>query len=298
MWTVRAGCGVGMLLTVVAGFVACSTQDEPGGGHGGEGVGGGGGTPAAGSKHGGEGGGGVSPGGAGSGGGGFAEIGGYRVLEAFDDVDADVIVGWPEQKRVAVGDFGGREIKVFDIDATEAGIELTQTFEPGDLLEGADGLHGLAKYGDDFVASQQGYPPLYDRALTNPPGALDPEVVNGERWRRAEVPAVNGHGTARAVAGFYAALAGGQLLGPALMGELVRTRGEEEDLVVGGAREWGLGVGVDADGYGMGGTGGSFGWWSEAGGYAMAFMTGHVGTHDRGARLENAVREALGLPPL
>nr|WP_167880633.1 hypothetical protein [Nocardioides guangzhouensis] len=55
---------------------------------------------------------------------------------------------------------------------------------------------------------------------------------------------------------------------------------------------------MDSDGYGMGGTGGSFGLWSEAGQYAAAFLTGHVGTHDRGERLENAVRDVLGLPPL
>ena len=48
----------------------------------------------------------------------------------------------------------------------------------------------------------------------------------------------------------------------------------------------------------MGGTGGSFGWWSEAGQYAAAFLTGHIGTHDRGDRLENGVRSVLGLPPL
>jgi len=29
------------------------------------------------------------------------------------------------------------------------------------------------------------------------------EVVNGAAWRAAEIPAINGHGTARAVAGFY-----------------------------------------------------------------------------------------------
>ena len=36
-----------------------------------------------------------------------------------------------------------------------------------------------------------------------------------ERWRRAEIPAVNGHGTARAVAGLSTrALACGRLLSP------------------------------------------------------------------------------------
>ena len=156
----------------------------------------------------------------------------------------------------------------------------------------------LTGFAEDFLESQRGYPDLNHRAIGNPPGARDAAVVNGERWRRSEVPAVNGHGTARGVAGLYAALAQGRVLSPALMEELVRTRGEEPDLVVGGGHEWGLGVGVDADGFGMGGTGGSFGWWSRSGRYAAAFMTGHVGTHDRGERLENAVREALGLPPV
>ena len=123
--------------------------------------------------------------------------------------------------------------------------------------------------------------------------------MNGERWRRAEVPAVNGHGTARAVAGFYVALAHGRLVSPALLDEMTRRRTPEPDLVMGGDdREWGLGVAVDPGGYGMGGTGGSFGWWSTEGSYAAAFLTGHIGTFERGDRLENAVRDVLRLPPL
>jgi hypothetical protein len=70
------------------------------------------------------------------------------------------------------------------------------------------------------------------------------------------------------------------------------------DRVVGSDVSWGLGVGVDEDGWGMGGTGGSFGWWSQAGRYALGFVTGHVAGHDRGGRVENAVRSCLGLDPL
>ena len=109
---------------------------------------------------------------------------------------------------------------------------------------------------------------------------------------------MNGHGTARAVAAFYAALAHGRLIGADLLAEMTTGRGIEPDLVVGDEREWGLGVAVEADGYGMGGVGGSFGWWSETGRYAAAFLTGHIGDHDRGDRLENVVREVLGLPAL
>jgi CubicO group peptidase (beta-lactamase class C family) len=149
-----------------------------------------------------------------------------------------------------------------------------------------------------FQAAQETRPELYRRALANPPGARDPRVVNGERWRRAEVPAVNGHGTARSVAGFYAALSRRRLVGRALLDELTTRRGPEPERVLGDEREWGLGVVLDADGYGMGGVGGSFGWWSEVGQYAVAFVTGHIGDYERGDRLENAVREVLGLPSL
>jgi CubicO group peptidase (beta-lactamase class C family) len=163
-----------------------------------------------------------------------------------------------------------------------------------DLARVAD----LTGFDAGFRASQEAAPELYRRAITNPPGARDPRVVNGRRWRRAEVPAVNGHGTARAVAGFYEALAHGRLVGAAVTEELTRGRGVGPDLVIGDEREWGLGVVLDPDGYGMGGVGGSFGWWSEAGQYAVAFLTGHIGDHDRGDRLETEVRDVLGLPPL
>lgn len=78
------------------------------------------------------------------------------------------------------------------------------------------------------------------------------------------------------------ALAHGRLLGTALAAEMTQGRGVEPELVMGGDREWGLGVAMDPDGYGMGGFGGSFGWWSEAGQYAAAFLTGHSGAYDRG----------------
>jgi CubicO group peptidase (beta-lactamase class C family) len=139
--------------------------------------------------------------------------------------------------------------------------------------------------------------PLYERALANPPGARDPAVVNSAAWRRAEIPAVNGHGTAKGVAGLYVALHEGRILGPDLLRELV-TGPLDVDLVMGDQRTWGLGVVVEPDGWGHGGLGGSLGWWSEEGGYAFAFVTGHIAEYERSAHLENAVREVLALPPL
>ena len=78
----------------------------------------------------------------------------------------------------------------------------------------------LTGFGADFARLPGGPPGALPPGDREPAGRADPRVVNGERWRRAEVPAVNGHGTARAVAGFYVALAQGRLVGPALLDEL------------------------------------------------------------------------------
>jgi CubicO group peptidase (beta-lactamase class C family) len=156
----------------------------------------------------------------------------------------------------------------------------------------------LTGYDEEFRRRASDYGPLMHRALGNPPGALDPAVVNSNPWRRAEIGAVNGHGTARAVAGLYVALSRDGLLSEALLREAVRPQASGVDEVLGQEAAWGLGFGVDPDGFGMGGVGGSFGWWSEVGGYSFAFLTGHIGDHARGDRLENALRGVLGLPPV
>lgn len=174
------------------------------------------------------------------------------------------------------------------------GLDFHIGLTDGELSRVAD----LSGFDASFHAAQASAPELYRRAIGNPPGARDPLVLNGERWRRAEVPAVNEHGTARAVAGFYVALAHEQLVSSAVAKEMTRSRGLEPERVMGGEREWGLGLGLEPDGYGMGGLGGSFGWWSKDGQYAMAFLTGHIGDYERGDRLDAAVREALGLTPL
>ncbi len=139
---------------------------------------------------------------------------------------------------------------------------------------------------------------LYRRATTNPPGTRDPNVVNGVRWRAAEVPAINGHGTARGIAGLYAALLRGELLSPATFREATSVQCSGVDRVFGHENAWGLGFGIDDDGFGMGGLGGSYGGASMQGGYAIAFVTGTMGTHDRVVTLENTVRACIGVPPL
>jgi CubicO group peptidase (beta-lactamase class C family) len=140
---------------------------------------------------------------------------------------------------------------------------------------------------------------LYRLATANPPDARDLAVVNGEAWRRAEVPAINGHGSARAVARFFAGLlAGGELDGVRLLAPetvAAMTAGELSavDVVLGEAITWGLGVWIDVDGYGMGGLGGSLAMADPVLGLAEAYVTRRMGDHDRAEALDAAVRAAL-----
>ncbi|HYY06123.1 MAG TPA: serine hydrolase domain-containing protein [Candidatus Limnocylindria bacterium] len=110
------------------------------------------------------------------------------------------------------------------------------------------------------------------RTLNNPP--LRPEVANRPEWRRAEIPAANGHGNARSVARVMAALAcGGALDGVRLLREptLAQAIAEQryaKDLVLGFTMRWGLGfmltsrqlpLGPNPRTFGHGGWGGSLG---------------------------------------
>src|ERR1022692_613513 len=146
------------------------------------------------------------------------------------------------------------------------------------------------------AAAASGRPPLYRLAMTNPPGAHDSAVVNSAPWRAAEIPAINGHGTARAVADFYQALSAGSLLSPGMLAEAITPHCTGPDRVFGHDNSWGLGFGIDDDGYGMGGHGGNYGGICTAGGYAIGFVTGHVGSFDRLEALGKALRRCLGIP--
>jgi CubicO group peptidase (beta-lactamase class C family) len=144
------------------------------------------------------------------------------------------------------------------------------------------------------AAALEGTSDLYRRAIGNPPGVRDPAVVNSPAWRAAEIPAVNGHGTARAAAGFYALLP--RLLSPGLFAEATTAQCSGTDRVFGAQTSWGLGFSIEGKNHGMGGLGGSYA--GAADGYTFAFLTGHAGDFARAIALENALREILGLAPL
>ncbi len=118
---------------------------------------------------------------------------------------------------------------------------------------------------------------------------VDADLVNGAAWRAGEVPAVTGHATARALAGFWAAVLDGRLprdvLTPSVTGV---------DLFLDATVTWTRGgAQVDGDDIGMGGAGGSWAAARPALGLAWAFLPTVMGGHDRAGAVEAALLRCI-----
>ena len=138
------------------------------------------------------------------------------------------------------------------------------------------GAGDLGRVADTVIPPGWGYAQRADPGLL-PARAIhvgiDEAVVNGEAWRRAEVPAVNGHATARGLAGFWQAHLDGRLpAGVDVAGA------EGDDLVLGSAVVWTLAGGrLEGPDVGMGGLGGQWACARPSAGLAWAFLTTVMG---------------------
>jgi CubicO group peptidase (beta-lactamase class C family) len=113
-------------------------------------------------------------------------------------------------------------------------------------------------------------------AFNNPPISSNEGMeANTKKWRNAEIPAANGHATARSIAKLYGVLANGgslddfHLLSPDTIERGRETQSDGKDLVLGGMHtRFGLGfmlgtenvsMGPNPNAFGHGGAGGSLG---------------------------------------
>jgi CubicO group peptidase (beta-lactamase class C family) len=151
-------------------------------------------------------------------------------------------------------------------------------------------------------------------ALANPsmapPAAAD--IANAEAWRRAEIPAANGHATATGLATVYAVLAqegehaGVRLLSPEAAERIREGQGRGVDLVLGLGNaglpnEWALGVilsgpegiyGPNPRSFGHSGFGGSFGMADPEARLAIGYVMNHMGNNLSGDPRQVALTEA------
>jgi len=113
------------------------------------------------------------------------------------------------------------------------------------------------------------------KAFMNPPGGMRPGLVNSREWRAAEIPAANGHTTARSLAKLYGALArGGELDGVRVMSKeqvakcsIEQSNGPDALLIINTRfslgfmmSQPGASLGPNAKSFGHPGAGGSLGY--------------------------------------
>ncbi|MGQ4432824.1 MULTISPECIES: serine hydrolase domain-containing protein [unclassified Streptomyces] len=194
------------------------------------------------------------------------------------------------------------------------GIDFTIGLPEKEAGRAAELVHPPAASASEQAAVFSQLAPAAIAALTNPvAGAAE---ANTPEWRAAEIPAANGHGTARAVAALYGVLAGRgtydghRILSPAAAERVREGQGSCRDLVLGAgfAHETEVGLGLWLSGpngsygpnpkaFGHDGFGGSFGLADpEAGvaiGYVMNRMGPHIADDPRKMTLIDAVYGAL-----
>ncbi|WDF43846.1 serine hydrolase [Streptomyces sp. T12] len=147
-------------------------------------------------------------------------------------------------------------------------------------------------------------------ALTNP--AVGAPDANSPEWRAAEIPAANGHGTARAVAALYGIFAGRgsydghRVLSPEAAERVREGQGSCRDLVLGAgfesATEVGLGLwlsgpngsyGPNPRAFGHDGFGGSCGLADPEAGVSLGYVMNRMGPHIADDPRKMALLDAL-----
>ncbi|MFB8774235.1 serine hydrolase domain-containing protein [Streptomyces broussonetiae] len=194
------------------------------------------------------------------------------------------------------------------------GIDFTVGLPESEWGRAAELVHAVPPSSAERPGSPGQLPPLLLAALANP--AVGAAGACTPRWRSAEIPAANGHGTARAVAALYGIFAGrGSYDGHRVLSAEAVERAREGQ---GGCRDLVLGAGLGADteiglglwlsgprgsygpnprAFGHDGFGGSCGLADpEAGlslGYTMNLMGPHIADDPRKMALVEAVYSAL-----
>ncbi|UUN29927.1 serine hydrolase domain-containing protein [Streptomyces sp. FIT100] len=194
------------------------------------------------------------------------------------------------------------------------GVDFTIGLPEKEADRAAELVHPPAPAGSEQAAAFAQLAPAAVAALANP--LVTAATANTPEWRAAEIPAANGHGTARAVAALYGVFASGGLLGerrvlsPEAAERVREGQGPCRDLVLGAgfAHDTELGLGLWLSGpngsygpnpraFGHDGYGGSCGLADpEAGvsvGYVMNRMGPHIADDPRKMALVAAVYGAL-----
>ncbi|MDT0611781.1 serine hydrolase domain-containing protein [Streptomyces lancefieldiae] len=190
------------------------------------------------------------------------------------------------------------------------GIDFTVGLPEEESGRAAELVHPRVGSDGERAAGLDRLPPAALAALANPPvGATE---ANSAAWRAAEIPAANGHGTARAVAALYGILAGRgsyggrRVLSPEAAERVREGQGPCRDLVLGAGfaheTEAGLGLwlsgpngsyGPNPRAFGHDGFGGSCGLADPEAGVSLGYVMNRMGPHIADDPRKTALVDAL-----
>ncbi|MFF3937037.1 serine hydrolase domain-containing protein [Streptomyces phaeofaciens] len=190
------------------------------------------------------------------------------------------------------------------------GIDFTIGLPEKEAGRAAELVHARAANSGEQAAAFSRLTPAALASLANPPvGAAE---ANTARWRAAELPAANGHGTARAVAALYGVLAGRgshaghRVLSPAAAERVREGQGACRDLVLGAgfAHETEVGLGLWLSGpngsygpnpraIGHDGFGGSCGLADPDAGVSLGYVMNRMGPNIADDPRKTALVDAL-----
>jgi CubicO group peptidase (beta-lactamase class C family) len=183
------------------------------------------------------------------------EMPGDALRRVADEIDADIWMGIPDQLLSRCADVIWAPDRIVDPNVID-----TSRLE-GDAL-------------------------MYVLAHFNPPGYSSIGLVNTARWRSAHVPSTNGHGTARGLAKFYAALLEpDRVLSPSLLAHATQPQSSGPCPILGDDVVFGLGftpttprrpLGPNPRSFGHFGTGGALGFADPDAGIAFGYVMNHV----------------------
>ncbi|WP_427917969.1 serine hydrolase domain-containing protein [Streptomyces sp. cg40] len=176
------------------------------------------------------------------------------------------------------------------------GIDFTIGLPEKEAGRAAELVHPPVASSSEQAAIFSQLAPAAIAALTNPiAGAAE---ANTPEWRAAEIPAANGHGTARAIAALYGVFAGRgsygghRVLSPEAAERVREGQGSCRDLVLGAGfaheTEIGLGLwlsgpngsyGPDPRAFGHDGFGGSCGLADPDAGVSLGYVMNRMGPH-------------------
>jgi CubicO group peptidase (beta-lactamase class C family) len=176
------------------------------------------------------------------------------------------------------------------------GLDFTIGLPEKDAHRAAELVHPPAPTPDGRAGAPGRLEPAALAALTNP--GVGAAEANTPAWRAAEIPAANGHGTARAVAALYGILAGRgaydghRVLSPEAAERAREGQGSCRDLVLGAGfahdTEAGLGLwlsgangsyGPNPRAFGHDGFGGSCGLADPEAGVSLGYVMNRMGPH-------------------